>query len=68
MWVFSCFRAYWEFLIHRQKLQGPIPGTKAVQRVPCKSVTGRHVSDALCSRNMFEGELRQFGTFSDVIS
>ena len=54
MWVFSCFRAYWEFLIYGQKLQGPIPGTKAVQWVPRKSVSGRHASDALCSRNMFE--------------
>lgn len=26
-------RAYWEFLVHGEQLQSPIPGTKGVQRV-----------------------------------
>lgn len=32
-------RAYWEFLVHGEELQAPIPSTKEVQRVtrPCRA-------------------------------
>ena len=33
-------RAYWEFLVHGEQLQAPIPGTKEVQRVTRSSRTG----------------------------
>ena len=38
-------RAYWEFLVHGEELQAPIPSTKGVQRVrrPFQGGRGKHV-------------------------
>ena len=44
-------RAYWEFLVHGEQLQAPIPSTKEVQRVTQTCRTGeRHVGSFSVAR------------------
>ena len=44
-------RAYWEFLVHGEKLQAPIPSTKEVQRVTRSCRTrSRHVDSFSVAR------------------
>src|SRR5215468_10082715 len=39
-------RAYWEFLVHGEKLQAPIPSTKEVQRVARAARPGKTHADS----------------------
>ena len=43
-------RAYWEFLVHGEQLQAPIPSTKEFQRVTRSFRTGKHVDSFSVAR------------------